>query len=205
MRTQTKRSSFGALLFNQTLAAAGLAFFIFFVLYTDKGQSLLFKYEFTVFVLNWLAHKIQGFSNWDWLWGSGLILLMGVGNVIQQHFIFKTDLSQMEWLPHSGWQKAGFVYLVFTTAFTEEIVFRGVILPAVSFWLFPSAGLLISAGLFGVLHAEKGWRGQVAVGVYGVILGGALLIGASLWVCIIAHGLNNVVALFILPAARSQT
>ncbi len=85
-------------------------------------------------------------------------------------------------------------------AFGEEIGYRGYLLnraadvggrSRAAYW----AGVLVVAVLFGYGHYYKGPAGIVDSGMAGLILGAAyVLSGRNLWVCILAHGFIDTVA-----------
>jgi len=85
-------------------------------------------------------------------------------------------------------------------AFGEEIGYRGYLLTRAAevggrskaaYW----AGVVVVAVLFGYGHYYKGPSGIVDSGMAGLILGAAyVLSGRNLWVCILAHGFIDTVA-----------
>lgn len=85
-------------------------------------------------------------------------------------------------------------------AFGEEIGYRGYLLTRAAesagqtktaYW----AGNVVVAVLFGIGHYYKGPSGMLDSGIAGLILGAAyLLSGRNLWVCILAHGFIDTVA-----------
>jgi membrane protease YdiL (CAAX protease family) len=85
-------------------------------------------------------------------------------------------------------------------AFGEEIGYRGYLLNRAADALGRSkaaywAGVLPVAVLFGYGHYYKGPAGIVDSGMAGLILGAAyVLSGRNLWVCILAHGFIDTVA-----------
>jgi hypothetical protein len=90
--------------------------------------------------------------------------------------------------------------IVWGFAFGEEVGYRGYLVtrsadvggrsnPA--YW----AGVVLVSALFGYGHYYKGPSGIIDSGVAGFILGSAyILSGRNLWVCILAHGLIDTVA-----------
>lgn len=79
--------------------------------------------------------------------------------------------------------------LVVVAPFTEELLFRGVLLPRLAERYGDRAALLLSSALFGIVHVHP-----VAVGVAtiaGVLLGALALAKRRLWICIALHaGVN---------------
>lgn len=193
-----RKQSLATLVFNQTIGILGLWSLLFLCLHTEKGKLFFSRFQITTHITKWLESKLYDFSFWDISFAIIVVLLMTGWIILQQRFMTRKIISNSEFKPITKIQKAGSIYLIFTTAFGEEIIFRGLILPAVSFYLLPIGGLLVSSFLFGIIHFEKGVQGQIAVTVYGFIFGSAILLGASLWTCIIAHGMNNSIA-FLVP------
>ena len=56
------------------------------------------------------------------------------------------------------------------------------------------AAALLSSAVFGVLHAYQGWLGMVRTGMLGLLLAAAFLLSGSLWPCIVAHAILDLVA-----------
>ena len=82
------------------------------------------------------------------------------------------------------------IWLGLLPGMSEELLFRGVMLPAIG--LNP-VGLAISSVCFGVLHlsGKKQWPYMVWATVVGMILGASALITGNLLVPIVAHILTN--------------
>ncbi|MCS7029959.1 MAG: CPBP family intramembrane metalloprotease [Gloeomargarita sp. SKYG116] len=82
------------------------------------------------------------------------------------------------------------LWLTLLPALSEELLFRGVILPALQ---PPWLGLLVSSLCFGILHMG-GWR-QWPYGLWatviGLALGGVVLWRDNLLVAVVAHGVTN--------------
>ncbi len=97
---------------------------------------------------------------------------------------------------------AGIALLIVWTfaAFGEEIAYRGYLLrraadlgkgSLAAYWL----GMVYVSVLFGYGHYYKGPSGIIDSAVAGLILGSAyLLAGRNLWVCVLAHGFIDTVA-----------
>jgi hypothetical protein len=76
----------------------------------------------------------------------------------------------------------------------EELLFRGLIQPAIEKSTGPFVALVIASVLFGLMHAiswEYFWMGTLI----GVILGTLLLITGGLWASILCHGLYDIVTI----------
>lgn len=76
---------------------------------------------------------------------------------------------------------------------SEELLFRGVMLPAVG---LNATGLLISSLCFGVLHmsSQQQWPYAVWASMIGLVLGGSALFTGNLLVPIVAHVTTNFVS-----------
>jgi membrane protease YdiL (CAAX protease family) len=85
--------------------------------------------------------------------------------------------------------------IVFGAAFAEEVFFRGFFFSGlrVRYSLWPAA--LISGGLFGLMHAPTGPLAAIPLAVLGVALAWLYERTGSLWLCVIAHAINNSLAL----------
>ncbi len=84
------------------------------------------------------------------------------------------------------------VYAVLFAPITEEILFRGFLLPPLVRWLGRWPAIWISAGVFGLLHGAI--AALIPLTGLGVILAWIRLRSRSLWPAIVLHLLNNVVA-----------
>ncbi len=96
---------------------------------------------------------------------------------------------------------AGVVALVVFAAFTEELLFRG-LLQSIAIETFGiwRLGLAYAAGMSAVMYLGSGSLPYtIAVGVYGLILGATILRGGSLWGAIASHGLALVGMAFVWP------
>jgi membrane protease YdiL (CAAX protease family) len=75
----------------------------------------------------------------------------------------------------------------------EEIVFRGLLLQRLMIKYGPSAAILASSFLFGILHFES-W---VSATLFGLVMSLVYLASRNLWVPIILHIANNVVSVVL--------
>lgn len=82
------------------------------------------------------------------------------------------------------------IWLGLLPGLSEELLFRGVMLPALGFNVL---ALLISSACFGVLHysGTQNWSYVVWASIIGLILGGATLLSGNLLVPVVAHILTN--------------
>lgn len=73
----------------------------------------------------------------------------------------------------------------------EELLFRGILLPALARWLrSPAAGLVVSAVLFGLIHFSV-MKTVPALIVFGLVLGATYLKRRSLVTSILVHSMFN--------------
>jgi membrane protease YdiL (CAAX protease family) len=79
----------------------------------------------------------------------------------------------------------------------EELVFRGVLQPALVRWLGTVPGLVLTSALFGLLHPVTGTYIVLAAGL-GLYLGAVAWASGNLLVVIVAHALYDFVVLVYL-------
>ena len=94
------------------------------------------------------------------------------------------------------------VWLGVLPGLSEELLFRGVMLPALGFnW----SALILSSLLFGVLHLSGAdqWPYVVWATVVGFILGYSALITGNLLVPIVAHTVTNLVSSILWKTGKS--
>jgi membrane protease YdiL (CAAX protease family) len=77
---------------------------------------------------------------------------------------------------------------------SEEVLFRGVVQPALSAWVSDAAALAIASIMFGLVHAASRVYAIFAA-IMGLYLGTLFLLQNSLVPPIVAHGLYDFVAL----------
>jgi membrane protease YdiL (CAAX protease family) len=96
-----------------------------------------------------------------------------------------------------------FVVVWTLAAFGEEMTYRGYVLNRAAdlagrrpwSWV---AGLLFVTLLFGFGHSYQGLAGMLDTGLHGLLLGALYLAsGRNLWVCVIAHGVSDTIALIM--------
>lgn len=177
---------------------------------------------YPILALGWLSLWLRGVG-WKGVglarpasWGRTVALGAAVGVFLQvlSEFVTEplltaithqpTDVS--EFRPLVGNVKLFFLYLVVVwtlAAFGEEMTYRGYVLNRAAdlgdrrpwAWI---AGLLFMTVLFGFGHSYQGLTGMLDTGIHGLLLGALYLAsGRNLWVCIIAHGVTDTVALIM--------
>ncbi|MGY6628366.1 MAG: CPBP family intramembrane glutamic endopeptidase [Oceanicaulis sp.] len=80
-----------------------------------------------------------------------------------------------------------FPWLAGTAGVTEEIIFRGFLIGALSVLMPVWAAALVSVAVFTAAHAYQGVAGLVRVLPMAALLAGVFVIGGSLWPVIIIH------------------
>jgi uncharacterized protein len=87
---------------------------------------------------------------------------------------------------------------------SEELLFRGVMLPAIG---LNATGLVVSSVCFGVLHmsSRQQWSYAVWASVVGLGLGGSALLSGNLLVPIVAHITTNFVSSWLWQQRYAQT
>jgi membrane protease YdiL (CAAX protease family) len=89
--------------------------------------------------------------------------------------------------------------LVVVAPVTEELLFRGVILRGLLGRFSTKWALVISAGLFAVMH-QNPWQAGPAF-FLGLLFGWYYLRTQSLWPCIAGHALNNLLSFVVMQGA----
>lgn len=173
-----------------------------------------------ILALGWLSLWLRGLG-WKGVglsrpasWKQTLALGAGLGIFLQVLSEFVTeplitritgqaaDISELQ--PLVGNLKLVLLYFVLVwtlAAFGEELVYRGYILNRAADLgdrrpLAWAASLLFMATLFGFGHSYQGLAGMIDTGIHGLLFGAVYLVsGRNLWVCILAHGITNTVAL----------
>lgn len=129
--------------------------------------------------------------------GFGMVLGLGISTM--------SALVYRLWSPY---KKSADVYLEFVLAplilsdsvwigllpgMSEELLFRGVMLPAVG---LNATGLIVSSLCFGVLHmsGREQWAYAIWASVVGLLLGGSVIATGNLLVPIAAHVVTNFVS-----------
>lgn len=98
-------------------------------------------------------------------------------------------------LPRTGRERTAFLALALAAGVGEEIAFRGFLIPALSLATgLPPLAVVLSAGVFGFLHAYQGRAGAARAGAMGLLLTVPFLVTGSLVPSILAHFLYDVVA-----------
>ncbi len=141
---------------------------------------------------------------------AGLGVALGLGISAASALVYKL------W---PRYQKSADVYLAFVLAplvlsdavwigllpgMSEELLFRGVMLPAIG---LDATGLVVSSLCFGVLHMSglQQWPYAIWATVVGLLLGGCALATGNLLVPIVAHVVTNFVSSLFWQISRRHS
>ncbi|MCT7959516.1 CPBP family intramembrane metalloprotease [Laspinema sp. D1] len=96
------------------------------------------------------------------------------------------------------------VWLGLLPGLSEELLFRGVMLPAIG---LNAVGLILSSLCFGVLHLSglQQWPYMVWATIVGMILGGSALVTGNLFVPITAHIVTNLISSVLWKLGKTGT
>ncbi|MBC8214612.1 MAG: CPBP family intramembrane metalloprotease [Candidatus Marinimicrobia bacterium] len=121
----------------------------------------------------------------------GIIILIGdIENLIQYFFpISNNVLDMFEMLLSGG---SGVLAAIIMASVTEEVFFRGMILPGLARNYGKIAGIFITAFLFGIIHLNP-WQFLPAF-IMGIYIGWIYLTTRNIWLCIGIHSFNNAIA-----------
>ena len=148
----------------------------------------------------WLHFSSVSLLTWSWnatglLWGVGI----GVGITLASTLIYRlwpayrhsADFYLELVLKPLLWPDL--IWLGLLPGLSEELLFRGVMLPAVG---LNAIGLIFSSLCFGVLHLSgaKQWPYVVWATVVGLLLGWSAIATANLLVPVVAHIVTNLVS-----------
>jgi membrane protease YdiL (CAAX protease family) len=116
------------------------------------------------------------------------------------------DLSRVLGLVHGPWAVVVFAAVVIGAPVAEEIVFRGILFPALRPRLGLRGAFFLQAAVFSAIHGDPvGFAPRLLLGV---ILGELVLFTGSLWASIFAHALNNGISTLLFfsqgPGPQSQ-
>lgn len=89
-----------------------------------------------------------------------------------------------------------FIALVLLAPFAEEIVFRGVLLPAFSKKLGLITAVILTSILFGILHPPV--NAMIGIGIFAIFLALIYAFTYSIWPAIMLHSLKNLLAFIAL-------
>ena len=125
------------------------------------------------------------------------VLLMLVSTLLADSGIFDF-IKARAITPESKLEIIVWIVLSAVVAIVEELAYRGYLLTRMT-RLFKSkyAAVIVSTLAFAMGHFYQGLGGVILIFVYGLMFAGLFLYTRSLWPCIIAHFIHNVIAPFI--------
>jgi membrane protease YdiL (CAAX protease family) len=146
-----------------------------------------------------LGKKDISFSNFL----SGLIFFAGAFALM---IIIKASIARSGYLPEKDFayvlpstpgEKTFWAFLAISAALFEEICFRGFIITrlkkiAGSYWIGALAGSLA----FSLGHLYQGPAGVLLTFIYGMLFAGLFIARKSVFPCIVAHFLQDIIILF---------
>lgn len=97
---------------------------------------------------------------------------------------------------------SSFFLIVLVAPVVEELLFRGTLLQKLRVKYGNVAGILISSALFSLIHMNSGMIGHFTIGIFLSIF---YLKTQNIWVPIICHALNNLVAFLTLTTSPSES
>ncbi len=129
-----------------------------------------------------------------------LIVAVIVLNILSRALIYigmttQSDISYL--MPKTALERIIWIILATSAGISEEICFRGFVITRLarftdSVW----PGAIIGAIAFGVSHSYQGIGGIILIGTYGFMFSLLFLARGSLVPCIVAHALQDIIALF---------
>ncbi len=109
--------------------------------------------------------------------------------LLPQEWVDQFDLTRVLGLAHGPWEVVLFASVIIGAPVAEEVVFRGVLFPALRPRLGLRGALFLQAAVFSAIHLDP--VGFVPRLLLGVVFGELTLFTGSLWASIFAHALNN--------------
>jgi len=122
--------------------------------------------------------------------GAGLVLF-----ALAQALGVRESPLLLHILPRSRAERLAFVGLAITAGITEELIFRGFLIPALGLALGSAwFAVALSSLVFGFLHGYQDLPGMLRAGILGFGLALPLMLSGSLLPSILAHTAYDVVA-----------
>lgn len=145
---------------------------------------------------------LSAFAGWTAFVLAAALLLYA----LTRYFRVAESPALVHLLPRSWKDRLVFVFVAITAGVTEEIVFRGFLITALSLVL-PNLWLaaLVSATVFGLLHAYQGWLGIGRTALLGLVLAVPFIWTSSIMPGIAAHTIIDLVGGLWLGRERSAT
>lgn len=156
----------------------------------------------------WLSFGNLSLFSWNWQ-GRDLLLGVGLG-------LFITALSGLAYRFSPPYRKSADYYLEIVLkplampdliwlgllpGLSEELLFRGVMLPALG---LDHVAVIVSSLCFGILHlsGSEQWPYVIWATIIGIILGYSALLSGNLLVPIVAHMLTNLISSYLWKIQR---
>jgi uncharacterized protein len=167
------------------------------------------------FALGWLFHQpvleMLFWRSWDLALGVAVAVpMLGVFWILMhapstRFQAIRRFVDEVLRPLFSAYTTAELAVLAACAGVTEEMLFRGVLQPALGRWLTPWAGVVLASVVFGLLHPIS--RLYVAVAIlFGLYLGGLVLATGNLLGVMVAHGVYDfVVLLYVVHGPRSRS
>jgi len=129
-----------------------------------------------------------------------LLLVFSGGNHLENVLAERTEMIQIMASAPPYW----ILPMTLFVGVYEEIVFRGLLLSRLRLALGGSAAasVLVSAALFGLLHLSQGTLAAVQVFLMGVVFAIVATRRCSLWPCVVAHAVWDILAFVMSFALR---
>lgn len=165
-------------------------------------------------IILWIVAKLWlnfgNFSLFVWRWKErDLLLGIGLG-------LFITALSGLAYRLSPPYRKSAnyylevvlkplampdLIWLGLLPGLSEELLFRGVMLPALG---FDHVAVIVSSLCFGILHlsGSEQWPYVMWATIIGIILGYSALLSGNLLVPIVAHILTNLISSYLWKIQR---
>lgn len=165
-----------------------------------------------MFAVVWLIQRLDGrrlpqlgftVPGWrEFVWGIAFLVIgypiLGVlAWILELTGLAIPEMVIRALLPVTAIERMAWVGISITAAVAEETVFRGYLLVRgeeilTSRWLPVS----LSALTFGIGHYYQGWGGVVLIAIYGLMFTWLRFRTGSLWPCIVAHALQDILAVY---------
>jgi membrane protease YdiL (CAAX protease family) len=97
-------------------------------------------------------------------------------------------------LPHTKREHQSFQWLSLTAGITEEIIFRGFLIGALSIWLPLWVAAIAATTIFVLAHAYQGLPGMVRILPISAVLAAVFVVSGSLWPVILLHIVGDMAA-----------
>ena len=178
-----------------------------------KMNARLIAYRWTMFIqwgltavfLAWwlamdrdLGQARMGFgpAGWEWLAvGVGLAAVALI--LIQAVTVLRDPAKQAEVrdkvgdldaiVPRTPAEETAFGYLSFTAGVCEEILYRGLLMAALSAVIGIWPAVVVSSVIFGLGHAYQGGTGVVKTGLVGVVMALLTVFSGTIWIAALLH------------------